>query len=463
LLLTLLCLAYEETGKFPQRKSELYKEALEALLVTWDSGKRITRDIIYRDLSLTRKRQMFALIAAETFERKWIYFPQEYLENKIIEYLSHLPTSERKWLPDELDGQAILRGIVSQHGIFVERAHLIFSFSHLTFQEFFTANYFIDNAAFGTIERLFKNYLLDDQWREVILLVASLLDNPDNFFLTFRQSIVRIIEDQDLIIQKLKQGFANADEEVQNAELIPHNKRGLGSLHARSFGYRVVNELNPHLEQVKTKSERFTQFDTEYKRRRAQILSHLTRDKTANFHPLRLVITNVLGLLREIDHDLFLSEIILKTYGTAINLSIMISPPPGRLEELVYKVELSKEVLKIIQNYRTEMSDIIFSVQQDLDKLRGKTPSTDFVLDLDNTDIKFIGENTRYIINKILQRANYFIKLTSVSLEWKLDESWVSKQYEYIQANQLFLDCLNLAHVTNIDELIGDILPYKSS
>jgi predicted NACHT family NTPase len=50
LLLTLLCLAFNETLTFPQRQVEIYEEALDALLKKWDSSRRIKRDEVYHKL-----------------------------------------------------------------------------------------------------------------------------------------------------------------------------------------------------------------------------------------------------------------------------------------------------------------------------------------------------------------------------------------------------------------------------
>jgi predicted NACHT family NTPase len=44
LLLTLLCLNFEETLTFPARRAELYEEALDALLKKWDATRNIKRD-----------------------------------------------------------------------------------------------------------------------------------------------------------------------------------------------------------------------------------------------------------------------------------------------------------------------------------------------------------------------------------------------------------------------------------
>jgi predicted NACHT family NTPase len=52
ILLNLLCLNFDETLTFPIRKSEIYQEAIDALLKKWDSSRNIRRDEIYHGLSI---------------------------------------------------------------------------------------------------------------------------------------------------------------------------------------------------------------------------------------------------------------------------------------------------------------------------------------------------------------------------------------------------------------------------
>jgi hypothetical protein len=186
LLLTLLCLAFEESMTFPQRRVELYEEALDALLKRWDASRNIRRDEIYRKLSLGRKRQLFARIAAETFEKGTYFFRQRELANEIVRFLQKVPPVDED---EDIDGDAILKAIESQHGLIIERAYKIYSFSHLTFQEYYTARYIVDNASDGTLERLIKYHTADNRWHEVFLLTVSMLSNADSFFDTLQNLI----------------------------------------------------------------------------------------------------------------------------------------------------------------------------------------------------------------------------------------------------------------------------------
>jgi hypothetical protein len=173
LLLNLLCLTFDEKGSFPSRRAELYAEALDILLQKWDAKRNIDRDEIYKELPVFRRGHLFARIAAPKFEEAVYFFRQSTLEHLIVQYLAHLHGVE----PATLDGYAILKAIEAQHSILVERATAIYSFSHLTFQEYYTAKYIVDNEARGTVERLVAKHMYDTRWREVFLLVASMLDD----------------------------------------------------------------------------------------------------------------------------------------------------------------------------------------------------------------------------------------------------------------------------------------------
>ncbi len=56
LLLTLLCLAFEESGDFPGNRAGLYKEGLDALLKKWDARRGIQRDQVYQKLWVQKIR-----------------------------------------------------------------------------------------------------------------------------------------------------------------------------------------------------------------------------------------------------------------------------------------------------------------------------------------------------------------------------------------------------------------------
>lgn len=199
LLLALLCLGFEETLKLSSRRVELYEEALDALLKKWDSGRNIRRDEIYRQLSLKRKERMLAQVAAETFDRAEYFIPERKLARSFEAFLSRIPNA-----PEEIDGEAILRAIIAQHGLFLERAHGVYSFAHLTFQEYFTARYVVDYQKDGALPRLIEHYA-DPRYREVFLLTAAQLPDASGFFARFVERLAADAQRRPVVQALLRQ------------------------------------------------------------------------------------------------------------------------------------------------------------------------------------------------------------------------------------------------------------------
>lgn len=241
LLLSLLCLNFDETGTFPSRRVEIYEEGINALLHKWDASRSVRRDEIYKGLSLGRKRQMFARIAAQTFEKNEYFLPKRKLVEMIVEYLRQLPGAPPK---EDIDGDAVLKTIEAQHSIFVERAHEIYSFSHLTFQEYFAAKYVVENASRGTLRRLLTaENIIDQRWREVILNVASLLDEADSFFNVFQEATERFVAGDKSLTELIgliagKASSANIDEKIAAARIY-HLYLNFDHLHQ----YSSINHL----------------------------------------------------------------------------------------------------------------------------------------------------------------------------------------------------------------------------
>jgi hypothetical protein len=166
LLLTLLCVVYDEFQDFPKKRHALYGEALDVLLRKWASEKRIQRNPIYQELSAELELDMLAEIAYTSFVDDQLFFSKDKLIEQIREFLVNNLNA-----PSHLDAETVLREIEIQQGILVERARDTYSFSHLTFQEYLTAKCIIDNQK---TQQLVRNHAPDKNWQEVFLLAAGL-------------------------------------------------------------------------------------------------------------------------------------------------------------------------------------------------------------------------------------------------------------------------------------------------
>jgi hypothetical protein len=192
LLLALMCMDYGERGVFPNNRATLYRKCVETLLEKWDGTRNIHRDAIYKNLDSITKELMFARIAATMFEQEKIFLPEELLSNLVGEFIKHLPNTKIEDL--DVNSKQVIKAIEAQHGIFIERAESIYSFSHLTFQEYFTAKYIIINKR--SLQNLIDDHLLKVRWKEVILLITGLVGEADDFLLSIKRKIDSLIDNE---------------------------------------------------------------------------------------------------------------------------------------------------------------------------------------------------------------------------------------------------------------------------
>ena len=188
LLLTLLCLLFGEAAEFPANRSELYEEALEVLLRKWDAKRNIERDRVYKKLSRQRKEDLLSQLAYRFFERGEYFSKQREVTAEIVQFIRNLPGASEDEVDLELDGAAVLRSIESQHGLLMERARNIYSFSHLTFLEYFVARQIKEQGSEAMLQAL-VSHLTEPRWREVFLLTVGMLMDSDRLFQLMKQQI----------------------------------------------------------------------------------------------------------------------------------------------------------------------------------------------------------------------------------------------------------------------------------
>lgn len=87
LLVTLLCLVFEDSGSFPTNRASLYQQCVEQLLRKWNPLEREC-DPIYKKLSPDYREELISEIAWKTFERG--NFNQREVKEQIREYIRSL-------------------------------------------------------------------------------------------------------------------------------------------------------------------------------------------------------------------------------------------------------------------------------------------------------------------------------------------------------------------------------------
>jgi len=248
LLLTFLCLIYDRSQNFPNNRSVLYKKALRILLEEWAAEKPIHKEEIYQGLSTELEESLLSEIAYTGFEADKLFFSQREVVEQIKTFLATNLNA-----PKHLDGEAVLNAIAVQQGILVERAEDVYSFSHLTLQEYLTAQYIADN---NLIEQLVTDHLSDLRWREVFLLVAGLVrakNGADDLLLLMEKEAQKYINTPKL--QGLLQ-WADAATKDSEGDFKPVGKRAAAIANANdianvyayanayAYAYDIANAYN---------------------------------------------------------------------------------------------------------------------------------------------------------------------------------------------------------------------------
>ncbi|MGH2414764.1 MAG: NACHT domain-containing protein, partial [Microcystaceae cyanobacterium] len=201
LLLNLVCCVFQARSDFPARRVELYKQGFHILLNRWDEARNIKRDTICSHLSLPHKLKLLSQIAAITFKQERYFFTKSNVRQYIADYLRNLPTTQAEPEVLQLSSQAVLKSL-EVDGLLVERAQGIYSFSHLTFQEYLTARNIVTSPEPQILqEKLLDliNHLNEPRWHKVFLLTAGLLSDATDLLQLIKQHIDALVAfDQQL-------------------------------------------------------------------------------------------------------------------------------------------------------------------------------------------------------------------------------------------------------------------------
>lgn len=160
LLLTIVSLVHRYRATLPKRRVELYQECCDILLGYWDVAKGITIE-----LEPTQKRAILQPLAYHLHHNGL----REEKADKLIELLrGELP----KIGVDKDKAKSLLDDFRYRCGIVVETRVSFFGFAHLTFQEFLTARYILDNNLEGFLVARRR----DKYWLEATLLYCGMKD-----------------------------------------------------------------------------------------------------------------------------------------------------------------------------------------------------------------------------------------------------------------------------------------------
>ena len=222
LFLHLACWVFHSQGKFPGKRTEFYKQGLDLLLGKWDEARGVERDEVYRGFLLPQKLRLLSQLAAVSFEQGQYFFEQRVIEQYIGDYLKNLPGVILEPEELQLESEAVLKAIEAQHGLLIERARGIFSFSYLAFQEYFTARKIVASHNLRSLEQALGglvSHISDPHWREVFLLTAAMLRSADSLVQLMKQQIDALVA-QDPYLQEFLSWASQKSEEIPSVTKI---------------------------------------------------------------------------------------------------------------------------------------------------------------------------------------------------------------------------------------------------
>lgn len=387
LLLTLLCLVFEESEEFPRNQTELYEEGLDILLRKWDTSRDIERPETYRQLSKNKKEDLLSKIAYATFEKNKGLFKKSTIEAEIRDYVENLPRSISA-APEDIgaDCSSILRSMVAQHGLIVEVAKGIYSFSHRTFHEYFVSLKIVKTLDPEEQIKVLKPlaiHISDYRWQEVFLLVSCMLPNSDFLVRLIKDEIDKIAKENNRIkdfIEWLKEKSLS----IRNAKACPK----LNSISQVFYFNLIINEKT------------------------------ISRQK--------------------ISKDFILDSELM----SVLYCSISIQSKIVQIESLASQEKINEIIKKLNQDHKIILQSLEKcikivrkkSIKENFEKLKKEIPH-----ELKVSDLWWIEHSQKWIENF----RNIIINYRNLGHNWRFSKTEIESLKNYYNVNKLLSRCLN--------------------
>jgi hypothetical protein len=157
LLLTMITLVHRYRGQLPERRIELYSEICDVLLGHWQAAKGLSSAV-----TPARKRTVLQTLALHMMEKGYREITRHEAGMVIAEPLVRIGAGGD-------DPGAFLESLEADCGLLIEREAGVYSFAHLTFQEYLASAQLLELRA----EEWLYPHLADPWWHETIRLYVA--------------------------------------------------------------------------------------------------------------------------------------------------------------------------------------------------------------------------------------------------------------------------------------------------
>jgi len=188
LLLSLLCVTYESQKKLSNHRSLIYEEAIESI---WGRKRNEFKSIQKIDspkIGVRTIKKLLNELAESEFKKGNIFFYKSFLSDFIVSFLENILKKEHCLA--NFEEHDLIDEIEYNTGLLIERAKGIFSFSHLSLQEYLCAKNLISKAKGGSFDELAREVADKPRWREVFLLALRLAEDPLGLILKLKNFLI---------------------------------------------------------------------------------------------------------------------------------------------------------------------------------------------------------------------------------------------------------------------------------
>lgn len=290
-------------------------------------------------------------------------------------------------------------------------------FSHQLLHEYFTARYIVENNRY----QLLAEYLTDDRWHVTFLLTASMTDEAGNFFVSFRQALDGLIENDPVLVDLLRWTNRKSESTPSPGNTLALKAYYIFLDHLRYYSY------------LESTFERALEYAFELARVLASdLLIALAR---ARAHAgTRLDIHNPFELARVLG------------LGAALDYCLNISLQSGFMIEQIYD---DNEI-------HAQYGDFAAYFTQAAHEAGEVAPPLAAALAALSVPTESTLQAAWHEFNAQLRQL--MLEHRDLGHDWNLSQEQVNTLANYLKANLLLLECLDVAHVTNRDAIKNSLL-----